>query len=279
MQRLKKYLCIIFGNMMITLGIGQVVLANGFIAGGVTGFSLVLQHIIPIDITLLTGIINTILFLLGAFLLGKEFALSTALSAAVFPFFLKFCTTFTLFPELSSDYFLASILGGVCMGVGIGIIIRSGASTGGVDIISLLAHKYFGVPVAKCLMVVDVSIISLQLIWQHSSNVLYGLLIVLLTSYTVNQTLAYGDTKIQVITVSKQYDRIRDAILYQCDTGVTMLNIETGYEQREQKALLTIVPYKLLLQVKQVIKDIDPHAFVIISEAREVNGRGYSIER
>ncbi len=278
MQRLKKYLCIFLGNVMITLGIGQVILANGFIAGGVTGFSLVLQHIIPIDITLLTGIINTILFLLGAFLLGKEFALSTALSAVIFPFSLKLCTIFTLFPELSSDYLFASILGGICMGIGIGVIIRSGASTGGIDIISLLAHKYFGVPVAKCLMVVDVVIISLQLIWQHSSNVLYGLLIVFLTSYMVNQTLVYGNTKIQVITVSKKYEQIRDAILYQCNTGVTMLNIETGYEQRVQKALLTIVPYKLLLQVKQVIKDIDPHAFVIISEAREVNGRGYNIE-
>lgn len=235
MQRVKKYLYILLGNMMITLGIGQVVLANGFIAGGVTGFSLVLQHIIPIDITLLTGVINTILFLLGAFLLGKEFALSTVLSAAVFPFFLKFCTTFTIFPELNNDYFLASILGGICMGVGIGIIIRNGASTGGVDIISLLVHKYFGVSVAKCLMVMDVTIISLQLIWQHSSNVLYGLLIVVLTSYIVNQTLAYGDIKIQVITVSKQFEEIRNAILYQCDTGVTMLNIETGYEQREQK--------------------------------------------
>lgn len=116
MQRVKKYLYILLGNMMITLGIGQVVLANGFIAGGVTGFSLVLQHIIPIDITLLTGVINTILFLLGAFLLGKEFALSTVLSAAVFPFFLKFCTTFTIFPELNNDYFLASILGGILYG-------------------------------------------------------------------------------------------------------------------------------------------------------------------
>ena len=279
MARLKNIALILLGNLMITLGLGQVVLANGFIAGGVTGFALVLVHLIPVDITLLTGVLNTLLFVVGALLLGRSFALSTALCALTFPFFLKLCTMFTLFPELGEDYFLASVLAGVVIGVGIGLILRSGASTGGVDIISLLAHKYFHVPVAKCLVVVDVTIILLQLLFEGGTNALYGILIVVLTSYVVNQTLAYGQAKIQLITISSSYEDIRQAVLYVCDTGVTMLNVETGHEKRNEKALLTIVPYKKLLEVKQTILDIDPHAFVIISNTRDVNGRGYSMER
>lgn len=279
MQRLKNVAMILVGNLMITLALGQVVLANGFIAGGVTGFSLVLQHFVPVEIALLTGVINTLLFVMGALVLGRGFAVSTALSALTFPFFLKWCTMFTLFPELERDFFFASILAGCFIGVGVGLIIRSGGSTGGVDIIPLVINKYTGIPVARCLMVVDVSIIALQLIWARGANTLYGLLIVVLTSYVVNQTLAYGQARIQLITISEHYEEIRQAVLHDCDTGVTMLHVETGYTAQDQKALLMVVPYKLLLEVKQTILRIDPHAFVIISNTRDVNGRGYSMER
>lgn len=279
MERIKKYLLIVTGNFMIALGLGQVVLANGFIAGGVTGIGLVLQHFVPIDVTILTGIVNTALFLTGAVVLGKSFALSTALSAAVFPVFLKFCTTFTLFQELSEDYLLAALSGALLIGCGIGLIIRNEGSTGGVDVIALVINKYLHVSISKMLAAVDISIIALQLIWQHNNGVLYGLIVVVLTSIVLNQTLIFGNAKVQVLVISQAYEKIRDAVLYQCDTGVTQFQIETGYKKDCQKALLTIVPYKNLAAVKYEITKADPTAFVIVSTVREVNGRGYSMAR
>ena len=279
MLRLKKYLWILLGNGLITLGLGQVVLANGFIAGGVTGLSLVLQHIMPLDIAILTGLVNTLLFLAGAVLLGKEFAFSTALSALVFPFFLQLFTKFSLFPELTQDWLLATIIGGVAIGCGIGLVIGNNGSTGGVDVLSLLLHKYCGVQVSKAMAVMDVSIILLQLIWQQNTGVLYGILVVLLTSFMLNQTLAYGDVKVQALIISKQHEQIRQAILQQCDSGVTLLTAVSGYERLPQQVLLTVVPYKSLVLVKQAIKNVDANAIVIISTVREVNGRGYSMAR
>jgi len=279
MERAKKYLLIVIGNFMVALGLGQVVLANGFIAGGVTGIGLIVQHFIPIDVAILTGIINTMLFLVGALLLGKMFAVSTALSAAVFPFFLKFCTTFTLFPEMMQDHLLASLIGAALIGGGIGLIIRNEGSTGGVDVIALVLNKYLQVSVSKLLATIDISIIGLQLFWQQNNGVLYGLLIVLLTSFVLNQTLIYGDIKVQVMVISKKYEQICKTVLYQCDTGVTKFLIETGYAEEKRKALMTVVPYKNLAAVKSAIRAEDPAAFVIVSTVREVNGRGYSMAR
>jgi len=279
MKRAKKYLLIVIGNFMVALGLGQVVLANGFIAGGVTGIGLIVQHFIPIDVAILTGIVNTMLFLVGALLLGKVFALSTALSAAVFPFFLKFCTTFTLFPEMMQDHLLASLIGAALIGGGIGLIIRNEGSTGGVDVIALVLNKYLQVSVSKLLATIDISIIGLQLFWQQNNGVLYGLLIVLLTSFVLNQTLIYGNIKVQVMVISKKYEQICKTVLYQCDTGVTKFLIETGYAEEQRKALMTVVPYKNLAAVKSAIKTEDPTAFVIVSTVREVNGRGYSMAR
>lgn len=276
---MKRYLLIVLGNFMITLGLGQVVLANGFVAGGVTGMGLILHHFLPVDVAILTGILNSLLFVLGALFLGRQFAISTGLSAVLFPIFLKVCVSICLFPELSQDYLLAAILGAALIGGGIGLIIRNNGSTGGVDVIALLMHKYLHLPISKLLAAIDLTIIGLQLIWEQNSGVLYGLLVVVLTSVILNQTLIYGNGKVQVLIISQAHEAIREAILFQCDTGVTLLHIETGYDRHQQEALMTIVPYKNLVLVKETIKALDSSAFVIVSTVQEVNGRGYSMER
>ena len=279
MEHIKRYLFIILGNFMVSFGLGQIVLANGFVAGGVTGIGLIFSHFIPISVPTLTGIINTVLFIAGAIFLGKRFAVSTALSAVVFPIFLQFCTSFTLFAELTQDKLFGALVAAGLIGSGIGLIIRNYGSTGGVDVIALLINKFLKCSISKVMGCIDVTIIVLQVLWQHNAGVLYGLLIVVLTSVILNQTLIYGAEKVQVLAISHHSEDIRKAILFQCDTGATLFHVETGYEEKHEKALMTIVPYKNLATVKDAITMSDPNAFVIVSMVREVNGRGYSISR
>ena len=279
MKQAGRYLLIVIGNFMVAFGLGQMILPNSFIAGGVTGLGLILQHFITIDIAILTGIVNTVLFGIGAVILGKEFAFATALSAAVFPVFLKVCNMFLLCPEVLEDPLLAALLGAFFIGSGIGIIIRNNGSTGGVDVIALVLHKYLHIPVSRLLLAIDVSIISLQIILNRNDGVIYGLIVIVLTSFVLNYTLIRGNEKVQVLIISQQFEQIREMILHQCDTGATMFQIETGYQKNHQKALMTIMPHKKLEAVKRSVKETDPTAFIIVSIVQEVNGKGYSMAR
>ena len=272
-------LSIVIGNVLISFALSTLLLENNIIAGGVSGIGIVMNHYLNMPISLVVGIINISLFVVGFLFLGKEFAMTTLLSTFLFPLLLELFNSNDIFHHYLNDPLLACVIAGCLIGVGIGLVIRSNASTGGIDIVALLVNKYFNVPVHIVLNGMDLVILLLQFTFSDTTHVIYGIVTVIITSFMLNKTLTSGTSLIQLTVMSDCYNEIREAILHDHDAGVTLLSSEKGYTKEKSKILLSVIPYRKLPSIKLKINTIDPQAFIIVSHIDEVGGNGFTFEQ
>lgn len=278
-QKLFAFLSILAGNALLAFAVCAFVVPNNFMLGGSNGIALALHTFIPLPLSLLNGILNGVLFFVGLIFLGKNFAAGTLLSTVVYPIFMAVFEQLPLETLFTEDKLTCAIFCAVMAGFGIGIVVRAGGATGGMDIPPCILHKYKGVPIGASLMVFDTIIVLAQVFINGLDGVLHSLLIIFLVSMTVNQTVVTGVKKVQLIVISPHYEQIRREILETQDSGVTMLDIETGYEGRSQKAVLCILYAKRYPTIRDAILKLDPHAFIVTSEVKNVNGKGYTLAR
>lgn len=270
---------ILLGNTIYTLGVAAFLLPNGLITGGTTGLGIAMEHYFGVDISMFVLFFNVFMFLLGFFVLGKKFALTTLVSTFYYPLILG---VFERIPELqniTTDKMLATICTGVMVGVGIGVVIRAGASTGGMDIPPLVLNKKFGIPVSVSLYVFDFSILLIQMLFTSKEDCIYGILLVLIYTVVLDKTLFVGTKKTEVKIVSDHYEDITEMIQTKLDRGVTLLCAQTGYLKKDQKMVVTVISNRELAILKQEIEQIDPQAFIIVGFVNEVRGRGFSLEK
>ncbi|MDO4453050.1 MAG: YitT family protein [Eubacteriales bacterium] len=279
MKTAKKIFGILIGNFILAFGIAAFVLPQGLITGGVTGISIVLRHYFDMDLNVAVWILDVVLFLMGAAVMGKKFALTVIVSTATFPMFLSILTNIPALQTMTQDRLLSAIYAGILMGLAIGIVIRQGASTGGMDIPPLILNKKFGIPVAFSLYVGDFIILLLQALFSDQEQILYGILMVLIYSFVLNYVLLMGEKKLQLIIISEKYSEIRKELLDQADVGATMMYIQTGYEKKDQQAILCVIAGRRLHEVSEIIKKTDPGAFFSVAQINEVKGRGFTMER
>lgn len=180
---------------------------------------------------------------------------------------------------ITQDLFLCTIFSGIGIGIGLGIVIRSGASTGGMDIPPLLLQKYLKIPVSVSLYVFDFCILLLQILFRPAENVLYGLILILIYTFTLDKMLMLGTSKTEIKIISNQSDEIAEAILKQVDRGVTLLDGEGGYLHHSTKVVLSVVSNRELIKIEKIVHNIDPECFIIINRVSEVKGKGFSIKK
>ena len=171
------------------------------------------------------------------------------------------------------------LLVGLGIGVGLGIVIRNGASTGGMDIPPLVLNRYFKIPVSVSLYVFDMCILLGQAVYNPLEGILYGILLILVYSVVLDKLMLMGTTRTEVKVVSGHAEEIRKVILSEVDRGVTLLYGESGYLQQDTQVILSIVSNRELPQVEKLIHSIDPESFMIISRVSEVRGRGFSMSK
>ncbi len=278
-QKILNLVYIIIGNIFIALAINTLILENHIIVGGTSGIGNVLNHYFNIPVSLSVGCLNVCLFLVGLFFIGKKFAMTTLLSTFLFPIVLQFFETHAMFHHYLEDPLLAAILAACLVGVGIGLILKANASTGGVDILAILLNKKFGFPVHIVLNCIDLSILVLQFTFNDTTHVIYGIMIVMITAVVLNKTLTQGTSLVQLTVISDHYEDIKQSILHEFDAGVTLLASEKGFTQENSKLLLSVLPYRKLPAIKAKIHEIDPVAFVIVSHVEEVGGKGFTLEK
>ncbi len=177
------------------------------------------------------AVFNILMFLVGLLVLGKVFALTTAISSFYYPAILAVFQSLFGEVRLTEDPLLATVLAGLMIGAGIGVVIRAGASTGGMDIPPLVLQKKLRIPVSVSLYVFDCLILLLQALFSNVEQVLYGLVMVLLYTLTLNKTLLLGAGQMQLKVVSKKYGEISQAIQRQVDRGTTLFQSMGGFEQ------------------------------------------------
>lgn len=278
-QKILNLVYIIIGNIFIALAVNTLILENHIIVGGTSGIGNVLNHYFNIPVSLSVGCLNVCLFLVGLFFIGKKFAMTTLLSTFLFPIILQFFETHSMFHHYLEDPLLAAILAACLVGVGIGLILKANASTGGVDILAILLNKKFGFPVHIVLNCIDLSILVLQFTFNDTTHVIYGIMIVMITAVVLNKTLTQGTSLVQLTVISDHYEEIKQSILHEFDAGVTLLASEKGFTQENSKLLLSVLPYRKLPAIKAKIHEIDPVAFVIVSHVEEVGGKGFTLEK
>lgn len=270
---------IILGNLLYAAGVVFFILPSGLITGGTTGIAISVNHFIGLPISYFVFGFNVIMFLLGLFILGKNFALTTLISTFCYPLALNLLQNMVGEYRLTDDIFLCTLFGGICIGASIAAVIRVGASTGGMDIPPLILNKYTHVPVSVSLYIADCIILTLQAAFSEKEKILYGIVLVLVYSIVLDKLLMLGTNKMQLKIVSTKTQEIKEAIISEVDRGVTLLHGKTGYLEQETDILLSVVSNRELYKVEKLVRQIDEDAFVMISRVSEVSGRGFNVEK
>lgn len=268
---------VLAGNALLALGVTAFIAPTALIMGGGTGIAFAMNHYFNIDISLAVLIINIITFILGFFILGKKFAALTIVSTIFYPTSLKIIEEIVNFYNPQFDIFTAAVFGGLLIGLGIGLVLRVGASTGGMDIPPLIINKYTGIPTSVLIYVFDFIIIMAQAFSVDLQTLLYSIIILFITTYTINKTMLIGSNQIQVIIISPKYYEISEWIQKDINRGTTFLNITTGLKKQDQKAVMCVLSQRQLHRFNSGIQEIDPTAFTVISQVHEVKGRGFTL--
>ena len=275
MKKWKYLVNIIIGNIILAFSVNMFIIPFDFIACGSTGLGLIVNHYFALPFNVVVTGINVIMFIVGFLFLGKRFALTTLLSTMIYPVFLQLTANVANIFILTSDPLVAAIVSGLLSGLALGLVIQSGASTGGMDIPPLILEKKYKIPVGISMVIMDSTIMLVQMLFAPTSGILCGLVFIGVVTFVMNRILVMGTSQFQVLVMSEKTEEIRDVFIHELSRGVTMLKVETGYYKKDQKTILSIVSQKDLPKVQETVNAIDDQAFMIISKVQEVHGQGF----
>ena len=275
----RNWASILLGNALYSLAVALFLEPAGLITGGATGIALAIGRLTGLPVSGLLLFINLAMLVWGWAVLGRAFALNTLASSVLSPAFLGLFEGLLAGRVLTEDIFLCTVFSGLGIGVALGLVIRSGASTGGLDIPPLVLNKWFKLPVSATMLTFDIAVLLMQAVFSPVQQVLYGVVMVLIHTIVMDKMLMLGASRTEVKIVSSQSDAICAAILAQLDRGVTILHGEGGYTREPSAVLLSIVSNRELPRLEKLAHSIDPTCFLIVSHVTEVSGRGFSLDK
>ena len=272
-------LLVVAGNLLYALTVKLFLLPANLVSGGTTGIALAINHSLGIPVSMFVLVFNIVMLIAGYVLLGKKFAVTTLLSTFIYPIALELFDRLLGDLVITQDILLCTLFSGLGVGMSLGIVIRAGASTGGMDIPPLVLNRYFRIPISASLYVFDFCILLAQAFWSTPERLLYGILLVLTYTVVLDKLMLMGTARTEVKVVTRHPKEIRDAILQQLDRGVTMIYGEGGYLHQETQIIFSVISNRELPQVEKLIRGIDPESFLVVSRVSEVRGRGFSMSK
>ena len=275
-QRLKETLYVTVGAFILAISVNLIFLPNQIVAGGASGLSIVLNELFGWNVALTLYAINIPLLILCFLLLGKDVGLKTIYGSLINPFFIAITGSL---PPLTNNIFLATLYGGVLTGIGLGLVFRGNASTGGSAIISQIVNKYFKISLGVSVFVVDGFVIATALFVFTKDTVLFSLISLFIIGRVIDRVQVGVLRSKNLFIISDKYEAIHQIFIKELDKGVTLLPIEGGYTQKQGKIIMTVIPEKEFMAIKEAILAIDETAFFVALDASEVNGRGFSVKR
>ena len=168
---------------------------------------------------------------------------------------------------------------GAEVGIAVGLVMRVGASTGGTDVLNLVLHKWFHLPVSVFVYLTDFTILGGQALFSQPEQILYGVVLLVVETFTLNRVMLLGQPQVQVFAISERYEELRKKLLVELQAGVTMVMIETGCAGQRQEGVLCVIPPRKLFAAKELIHAVDPDAFITVTRIQEVRGQGFSMAR
>lgn len=265
-------LFIIVGSFIMALSFNLFFLPNQIAPGGVSGLSVLGEAWLGIEPAFTQWMLNIPLFILGFWLLGREYGVRSLLGSIILPLFV-FISKDWIVP--TSNPLLASIYGGIGVGIGMGLVYRGRGSTGGLTILAQLVQKYSGLSFSFSVVMLDGIVIMAAALVLSLEQALYALIGLYVTGKVIDAIeLGFSFTKVAYI-ISDHTEPITKAILQDLDRGLTKLNAEGGYTGESRTVLMVVVGQSEIPRLKTVVQSVDPDAFVIISNAHEVLGEGF----
>lgn len=269
---IQEYIYVLLGAAIIAFGFNAFLFPNQVASGGVSGISTILNGLFGWNAGIVQYAFNIPLFIAGVFVLGKNFGLKSFVGTLALPFFV---IVFSHLGALTTNALLAALFGGIIVGLGIGFVFKGNASTGGTDLLAQIITKYTGLTLGTSVLLIDgIIAISAALVFDLEKG-LYALIGLFVTTKTIDIVqLGFSQSKM-VYIISNRQDAIRDAIYADIDRGVTKVPAFGGYTGEERLMLMVVVYQSEFTKLKQIIKTVDPTAFVIVSDAYEVLGEGF----
>lgn len=275
-NQLFSLLLVLLGNLLYSLSVKLFLLPANLMSCGTTGIALVVNHLTDIPISGFIFVFNVVMLLLGWAVLGRQFAMTTILSSLFYPISLELLNRLLGDVSITDNVLLNTLFAGIGLGISLGIVMRAGASTGGMDIPPLTLKKLFHIPVSATLWAFDFCILLAQMFFHQPEDLLYGILLIIVISIALNKIMLLGTSRTEVKIISAEALQIRDAILSQVDRGCTLLHGQGGYRHLDTEVILSIVSNYELPKIQQLARTIDPDCFMIVSQVTEVWGRGFS---
>ena len=278
-KALKKWMWIpatIVGSALFSLGFSLFLQPNALNSGGISGLAMVIVELAGVgSVGVLTILINLPLFILGAKKLGKRFFFGSMLGMLISSVLID---AFALIPFPVPDPMIATLYGSVLCGIGVGVVFASGTSTGGSDIvIRLLQLKYRNVPIGQISMAFDAAVVVLTgIVFRDVSRALYSGLAAFIVGQALDLVVYRFDYSKVALIVTEEYAQVARAVGEQLGRGATFLDGEGSYSRKRTKVVLAVVKKRQLAELKELVMELDPAAFVIVLEAHQVLGDGFS---
>jgi len=268
------YACMAAGSLLMAVGIQFFYDPIGLVTGGVSGIAIILKELtglFPLGIT--TIVLNIPLFYIGWRVFGWKYISKTVVCTTMLSVWLTILPTYALTPD---DYFLSAVFGGVIFGIGIGLVFYANATTGGTDLLAAIIRKR--VPhysIAQIMQLIDGVIVIAGACVFGIEAAMYAVITVFLISKVSDSMLEGMKFAKMLYIISDKHEEIAAYIMHELDRGVTGLYGQGLYSGNDRKVLICVVSKKEIVSVKERIAQIDPNAFVILSDAREVLGEGF----
>lgn len=265
---------VVVGTFILAIAVETFIIPYRILSGGVAGIAVALHPILHISATLIANSVLIILLIIGSFILGKEFLKNTVLSCIAYPIFTSILSGRV---NVVVDPILASLYGGLIAGAGVGIVLKTGASTGGMDIPPLIINKLTGIKLSTLVLITDFLTVLLGLFVYDLSAVLLGLVSVFATSAAISKVLTINGTVSKAVQIiSAKYEDILKEIDAQLERGATLLQGYGSYTGEEKRIILCVVSDRQYGTLIEIVKEIDPSAFIITTDATDMHGEGFT---
>ncbi|WP_078430931.1 YitT family protein [Alkalihalobacterium alkalinitrilicum] len=273
LSKVLEYGQILLGSAIVAIAFNLFLLPNRIASGGVSGISTIVYDVFGIEPAFTQWAFNIPLFILGIWLLGgMKYGVKTLIGTLFLPY-VVFLTRHM--EPATTDPLLGALFGGIGVGLGLGIVFRAAASTGGTDLAAQIINKYTGLSLGACVFILDGLIVATSAIVFNIELALYALIALFVTGKTIDLVqMGVGYAKVALIISNKQ-EEVRESILRDVDRGVTKLSGYGGYTNEKRPVLMCVVHQTEVTKLKQIVKSADPSAFVVVTNATEVLGEGF----
>lgn len=271
--RIRRYFELIFGVLLIAVAFNLFLLPNNVVFGGVSGLSIIVKEIIPINPSTFIMICSLLLLIVSFLVLGKEKTSGSVVGSILFPIFVDLTANINNYIGLdTSNLLLSVIFGGVIYGFGAGLVFKAGFTTGGTDIINQIISKYAHVSMGNAMLMSDGLIVLSGVFFFGVNKLMYAIIVIYIIGLMTDKVLLGISNSKAFYIITNEDKRIRNYILNELHHGVTIFNVRGGYTLEKDEVILCVVPTREYYRLKEGIHEIDPDAFFVVTDAYEVMG-------